>query len=49
MNGEGMPQVMKSRLIATFTLEYDAGADSQTAEDILRGVPRDWSCPAGEE
>jgi hypothetical protein len=49
MNREGMPQVVKSRLIAASILAYDACADSQTAEDILSRVARDEGCPAGEE
>ena len=49
VNCEGMPQVVKARLIAAFVPAYDACADPQTTEDILSRVTRHRSCAASQE
>ena len=45
----GMPQVMQSRLITAAVVTQHACPNSQSAEDILRGVPRQRASSAGQE
>ena len=49
MNSEGMPQVMKSRLVTTSILAQHACANTQAAEDVFRPVARQRGFRAGQK
>jgi hypothetical protein len=49
MNCEGMPQVMKSRLVTTSVMAQHACADTQSAEDVFACMARNRNSGAGQE
>ena len=49
MNCEGMPQIMKSRLVTTSVMALHAGTGTQPAEDIFRCVAHHRSSGASQE
>ena len=49
MNCEGMPQIMKSRLVTASIMAQHACADTQPAEDVFRCMARHRSSGAGQE
>jgi hypothetical protein len=49
MNGEGMPQVMKSGLATTSILTQHVCANTQPAKDLFRSVARQRGLHAGQE
>src|SRR5215813_13003186 len=49
MDCEGMPQIMKSRLVTTSIMALHAGAGTQSAEDIFRCVARHRSSGVSQE